>query len=164
VFERLASLNSRAFMDEILLKIKSEIELKDCTFQPKIPVVSAQSATSCNRDEPVYIRLNREAEIIRAERIRREAEKIADELASATFSPCLPTSSIEIARRHISYVHSEEEDVYSRLSKHSPKQSFDFESGSYDFDSESISTVGSMRSKSGGLPEQAHTKDNLFII
>eukprot|EP01036_Dinobryon_divergens_P027479 gene27479-36257_t len=155
VFDRLASLNSRAFMDEILSKIKSEIEMKDCTFQPKIPVSHAQS-TSCNKDEPVYIRLNREAEIIRAEKIRREAEKIADELASATFSPCLPSNSIEIARRHMMYVNTDDEDVYSRLSKCSPKPSFDFENDSYDFDCESINSSASSvsRSKSGGLPEQ----------
>ena len=156
VFDRLASLHNKAFLDEILSKIKSEIELRDCTFQPKI--ITSRS-TSESRDEPAYIRLNRQAEVMRAERIRREAEKISDELASATFSPCLPSSSIQIARRLMMGAHGEDDDVYSRLAKHSPKllselgNSFASEVGLESFSSDSNRSMLS-RSKCGGLPEQ----------
>ena len=163
VFDRLSSLHSRAFMDEILLKIKSEIELKDCTFQPRIPVPRTPCVNNIY-EEPVHIRLNREAEVIRAEKIRREAEKIAEELASATFSPSLPDSSIEIARRRSVALSNgeDEEDVYTRLTKHSPKMSYDFDGSLYGggsglgLDNESIDTTrtGISTRKSIVLPEQ----------
>ena len=150
VFDRLSSVQGRAFMDEILLKIKSEIELKGCTFQPKMFTSRLFSACS---DEPVFVRLNREAEIIRAEKIRREAEKVADELASATFSPSL------LARRHIVSTQIEDEDVYTRLSKHSPKPLNELSSclSSFGLESFSLDSNRSILSKSrsgGGLPEQ----------
>eukprot|EP01035_Chromulina_nebulosa_P028291 gene28291-37338_t len=155
VFDRLSSLHSRAFLDEILLKIKSEIELKDCTFQPKI--LTTRSANE-SQDEPAYIRLNKLAEVSRAERIRREAEKITDEMASATFSPSLPNNSIQIARRLMLAANGEDDDVYSRLSKQSPKllsdlgNSFAAEGGLESFSSDTNRSMS--RSKCGSLPEQ----------
>mmetsp|Transcript_13297 Transcript_13297/g.18236 ORF Transcript_13297/g.18236 Transcript_13297/m.18236 type:complete len:1116 (+) Transcript_13297:112-3459(+) len=173
VFDRLASLNSRVFMDEILSKIKSEIELKDCTFQPRIPQASTSihshssnhnSNGDNNSEESVYVRLNKEADLIRAEKIRREAERIADELASATFSPALPVSSLEIVRRRSSVASVSgvpEEDLFTRLSKplHSPKASHgDLDCCSVNsMDCESLSSSFSRRSNSSHsiiLPEQ----------
>jgi hypothetical protein len=170
VFDRLASLHSRAFLDEILFKIKSEIELKGCTFQPKI--LTSRSANE-SEDEPAYIRLNKLAEVSRAERIRREAEKITDEMASATFSPCLPNNSIQIARRLVMAANGEDDDVYSRLSKHSPKllndlgNSFAAEGGLESFSSDSNRSMS--RSKCGVLPEQVGrylkmTNDSSMIV
>lgn len=36
VFERLSSTNNRLYMQEVLSKIKTDLELKDCTFKPKL--------------------------------------------------------------------------------------------------------------------------------
>ena len=36
VFERLATSTSKQYMQEVLMKVKTELELKDCTFQPKL--------------------------------------------------------------------------------------------------------------------------------
>ena len=36
VFQRLATSTSKQYMQEVLMKVKTELELKDCTFQPKL--------------------------------------------------------------------------------------------------------------------------------
>lgn len=36
VFERLATSTSKQYMQEVLMKVKTELELKDCTFHPKL--------------------------------------------------------------------------------------------------------------------------------
>ncbi|KAJ1438579.1 hypothetical protein B484DRAFT_469197 [Ochromonadaceae sp. CCMP2298] len=36
VFERLATTTSKQYMQEVLLRVKAELELKDCTFQPRL--------------------------------------------------------------------------------------------------------------------------------
>jgi hypothetical protein len=36
VFERLATSTSKLYMQEVLMKVKTELELKDCTFHPKL--------------------------------------------------------------------------------------------------------------------------------
>ena len=36
VFERLATSTSKQYMQEVLMKVKTEMELKDCTFHPKL--------------------------------------------------------------------------------------------------------------------------------
>jgi hypothetical protein len=36
VFERLATSTSKQYMQEVLMKVKTELELKECTFHPKL--------------------------------------------------------------------------------------------------------------------------------
>lgn len=36
VFERLSTTSNRMYMQEVLTKIKEDLELKDCTFKPKL--------------------------------------------------------------------------------------------------------------------------------
>lgn len=36
VFERLATSTSKEYMQEVLMKVKTELELKECTFHPKL--------------------------------------------------------------------------------------------------------------------------------
>lgn len=36
VFERLATCTSKQYMQEVLMKVKTELELKECTFHPKL--------------------------------------------------------------------------------------------------------------------------------
>lgn len=67
-------------------------------------------------DEPIHIRLNQEAEALKAEQVRREAEKIMDELSSASFSPMINPISVLLANRRKSLISDEEKDVYKRLS------------------------------------------------
>jgi hypothetical protein len=43
VFERLATTSSRQYMQEVLSKIKTDLEMKDCTFKPKLLTESSRS-------------------------------------------------------------------------------------------------------------------------
>ena len=66
VFERVAVSETRQFMEGVLSRIRTELELKDCTFKPTL-VSSYSSRTTVRggggRDRvPIYERLNKDAE------------------------------------------------------------------------------------------------------
>jgi len=60
VFERLSS--SRQYMHNLLTQIKSDLEMSECTFKPKIPAESEAVMMRMN-SKPIHERLNEEAAI-----------------------------------------------------------------------------------------------------
>jgi hypothetical protein len=76
-------------MEETLLKIKNDMEIAGCTFQPEI--VSRGPKTSKRIDEgSVYDRLDHDSVNNKRNAQRREIEKINAEIEGVTFKPKLP--------------------------------------------------------------------------
>eukprot|EP01034_Spumella_vulgaris_P023972 gene23972-30258_t len=121
VFERLATTSSRQYMQEVLSKIKTDLEMKDCTFKPKL--LTAESSRSHPKDggaEPIFVRLAQEGERVKADTQRKQELKISEELSQATFSPQIPVRSSSIAKRRSSVASSvdgggSEDNIYLRL-------------------------------------------------
>ena len=115
VHQRLAATDGKFLMEEILTKIKSELELRDCTFKPKLVAKPSKTAAT-DASQPVHVRLNQVGEQLRAEQVRKEAEKIAGELGQATFAPAINPISVLLASHRKSVTGEGDLDVYSRLS------------------------------------------------
>jgi len=129
VFERLASIgDNKVLMNEVLSKIKTEIELRGCTFQPQMMTKKKQQpATPQPPEQPVrsiyppilpgsshlisfstfflstqvHVRLSMEAEAVKAQQAKKATQKLTEDLMNSalSFAPQLPDQSIEIARR-----------------------------------------------------------------
>mmetsp|Transcript_22634 Transcript_22634/g.31012 ORF Transcript_22634/g.31012 Transcript_22634/m.31012 type:complete len:507 (+) Transcript_22634:74-1594(+) len=118
VFNRLNAADNRSLMDEVLAKIKTEIELRGCTFQPTL---IARRRPSYQVDEPVHARLSLETEAAKAQQAKKVTQKVAEELSTSalSFAPHLPEQSVEIARRRSLVLNvitgTDHTDVYSRL-------------------------------------------------
>jgi len=118
VFDRLNAADNRSLMDEVLAKIKTEIELRGCTFHPTL---ISKRRPSYQVDEPVHTRLSMETEAVKAQQAKKMTQKIAEELSTSalSFAPHLPEQSVEIARRRSLVLNvitgSDHTDVYSRL-------------------------------------------------
>eukprot|EP00595_Chromulina_sp_UTEXLB2642_P003685 CAMPEP_0196763840 /NCGR_PEP_ID=MMETSP1095-20130614/4859_1 /TAXON_ID=96789 ORGANISM="Chromulina nebulosa, Strain UTEXLB2642" /NCGR_SAMPLE_ID=MMETSP1095 /ASSEMBLY_ACC=CAM_ASM_000446 /LENGTH=481 /DNA_ID=CAMNT_0042117929 /DNA_START=896 /DNA_END=2341 /DNA_ORIENTATION=- len=77
-------------------------EMKDVTFKPNL-VASDRYSTPSRGSDPVYIRLNAEADKHRIEQQKREELKLQEELKEATFTPNIPKSSSNLIQRKSSY-------------------------------------------------------------
>eukprot|EP01038_Epipyxis_sp_PR26KG_P005259 gene5259-7308_t len=99
VFERL-SVDNKAGLQEILNKIKMELELKDCTFKPTLiePLKGNQISPSA-KGEPAFVKLNKHAEYMRGDLEKKVQEKLVEEMKEATFAPALPAASVAMATR-----------------------------------------------------------------
>eukprot|EP01039_Chlorochromonas_danica_P010885 gene10885-12099_t len=102
-------ISSWATMKESLSKIKEEMELKDCTFSPKI--INTATTKRKDDDKPLYDRLVEEAERTRKEVEKKKEEQAVKELEGVTFSPVLPRASISMAMNRS----TTGEDIYTRL-------------------------------------------------
>jgi len=92
VFERLATTTNRQYMQEVLLRVKAELELRDCTFQPQLIADGSLWATEEKGERGVHERLNDVAEARRAEKQR--LVQMAEEAAqSHSFAPSIPEAS-----------------------------------------------------------------------
>ena len=146
VFERLASIgDNKVLMNEVLSKIKTEIELRGCTFQPQMMTKKKQQpATPQPPEQPVrsiyplvlpgsshlilhflssqvHVRLSMEAEAVKAQQAKKATQKLTEDLMNSalSFAPQLPDQSIEIARRRNLVLNviagTDHQDVYARL-------------------------------------------------
>ena len=99
VFDRLST--SRQYMHNMLAQMKSDMELYDCTFQPHTSAseILAKSASSQRFSEPVYERLNKEAEVIKQVIVKNEEKVIEKEMMEATFAPKIPKKSEVLANK-----------------------------------------------------------------
>ena len=107
VFDRLST--SRQYMHNMLAQMKSDMELYDCTFQPHTSAseILAKSASSQRFSEPVYERLNKEAEVIKQVTVKNEEKVIEKEMMEATFAPKIPKKSEVLANKKHSIENSE---------------------------------------------------------
>ena len=117
VFERLASIgDNKVLMNEVLSKIKTEIELRGCTFQPQMmtkkkqqpatpqppeqpvrsiypPVlpgsshlISSHSPLSFFLSTQVHVRLSMEAEAVKAQQAKKATQKLTEDLMNSALS------------------------------------------------------------------------------
>jgi hypothetical protein len=116
VFQRMEKHStSKLYMENILSQIKSEMEVADCTFAPRINKVSKAETERRGKYGPVYERLQGEADRVRrsieVKKVMVEAEKLKD----ATFKPTIPAATAKIVRRKGSF--NVNETVHNRLYK-----------------------------------------------
>eukprot|EP01038_Epipyxis_sp_PR26KG_P005258 gene5258-7307_t len=115
IFDRLST--NKLGYQELLSRVKTELELKECTFKP---AVSGRRSTGSN--EPIFERLTREAEEIRLCREAMEREKIQEEMKESTFKPKINPRSRSLGRSRSRSPTSkgsadeDNSDVYMRLS------------------------------------------------
>jgi len=108
VFERLATSTSKQYMQEVLMKVKTEMELKDCTFHPKLSTEGHKYVPKEGIDPnaPVHERLNQEAELKRLEKERLDQLRIENSLKHHTFTPQIPESSKSMISSRGSFIGS----------------------------------------------------------
>lgn len=108
---------SRQWMEDTLLKIKNDMEITGCTFQPEL--VSRGPKTSKRIDEgSVYDRLDHDSVNNKINAQRRGMEKIAAEIKGVTFKPKLPERKIKTSREGDTdddVNNNDRQNVYDRL-------------------------------------------------
>eukprot|EP01041_Mallomonas_annulata_P009865 gene9865-20524_t len=110
VVERLTA--GRHYVQEILTQLKSEYELRDCTFKPEIsPASAVKAGQRCIK--PVHERLSDDADKFKEMAKKRQEHYKAKELEECTFTPLIPTSDYLAPNRS-------SKDVFERLT---PKKS-----------------------------------------
>ena len=97
-------------MQAVLEKVKHDLELAECTFQPKI--TSPINATKSGQDNPVeqvvpiHERLfHEDTERIKENQRKREELKKQMEIEGATFAPVIPTTSKSLASGILSHLY-----------------------------------------------------------
>ena len=99
VFDRL-TLSNKSHTADMLLQIKTSLELEQCTFKPSIPASSHCEDISSMDD--IFTRLQRDAAVVREKAERKEAEKVYQQLRGASFKPHIPEASRELASKKTS--------------------------------------------------------------
>jgi len=96
VFERLTS-TSKAQTADMLLQVKAQMELAECTFKPTVPQApSGLSLSSQSSSETIFDRLQKDAADHQKKLDRLEVEKEEKEKALLRAGPAIPNSSREI--------------------------------------------------------------------
>jgi len=100
VFDRLTAGN-KAQTADMLLQIKTNRELQECTFRPHIPSSSASSVSALSESQQgtIFDRLQKDAAEHQKKIERLEEEKRQQELAALKQGPSIPESSKELANQ-----------------------------------------------------------------
>lgn len=103
VFDRLST-GHKSKTADMLLQIKTSIELQECTFKPTVPHGLASSSVNSETQESIFARLQKDAAGHQKKLDRLDEEKRANELKQVTNGPHIPESSREIAKQRKSLV------------------------------------------------------------
>ena len=95
VFDRLTSTN-KAQAADMLLQIKTQLDLQECTFKPTVHAPPSSSGSVDGAGGSIFERLQRDAEMQRKKLENLEAERVEKEKMQLQPGPNIPQSSREI--------------------------------------------------------------------